>query len=339
MTSIVNFPSRRTPSLRTLTTLLWGLALTCWFPAGLEAQLDIVITKLKSSEGTFKRKGAIVEWKGLSLTLNSNGREIEIDNPDVVEVQTNWNSDYVDGLKEIKAGNTQVAIVKFEEALLNEKRPWAQRIIRAQLVDAFMLVEKPNSAIQQFLRITAEDPQTRFVHLTPLPWINSRHNLEAPALELIKSPDLLTQLIGASWLTSGKHKAQSLQVLQELANDIDPSIAALATAQLWRVRTGVVAKQADVWQGILNRMPRDVRAGPCLVLANAQSQAGQTDQAIINLMRIPTLHPDRNSISAAALYRMASLLHNKGQSDNARSILQELVTYYPQSIWAQQASK
>ena len=86
-------------------------------------------------------------------------------------------------------------------------------------------------------------------------------------------------------------------------------------------------------------MPRDLRAGPYLVLAEAQARAGLIEQALVNLMRIPILYPEQRTLCAAALYRAASLLHNKGQTEQAQTLLNELITYYPQTIWAQQATQ
>jgi tetratricopeptide (TPR) repeat protein len=303
------------------------------------AQLDVVITRRKDSEQTLKRKGLIVQWKGLSLTINSNGIQREIDNDQIVEVQTKWSDAYRSGLAELKTGKTRIPIIQLEEALKNESRAWAQQIIRAKLVDAYQSIEKHGSAVKHFLQIVQEDPNSRFLHLAPLPWTGSGNSLDRSALQWIESPDSVTQLIGASWLLGGTERDKGIKMLEELSRDIDPRIKNPAIAQLWRTRVNVNAKQIEVWQGIVDRMPRELRAGPYFVLAGAQSGAGQSEQAILNLMRIPILYPEQKTLSAAALYRSGSLLHNKGQTEQAQSLLNELMTYYPQTIWAQQATQ
>ena len=305
----------------------------------LQAQLDVVVVKRKRDEGTINRKGAIVEWAGLSLTLSSNGRESEIDNEEIVDVQTKWNPDYLTGLSERNAGRTQVAIHRFQTALTTETRPWAQRIIRAKLVDAMMEVEKPAEAVQQFMRIRREDPQTRFAYLAPLPWTNTGSKLDRQAAEWMKLRDPMSQLIGASWMLGGPNNDVALKQLNELSSSIDPTIQALATAQMWRVRVGVNEKQVQVWLSILGQMPRESKAGPYFVLADAQARAGNVERALVNLMRIPINYSDQRSLAAAALYRTAGLLHNKGEEKKAQAILEELVKRHPHTIWAQQASQ
>lgn len=303
------------------------------------AQLDIVITRRNDSEQTLKRSGSIVQWKGQSLTINSSGIVREIENEQIIEVKTNWGEDYLSGLSELKTGKTQIAIVKFQESLRIEQRPWVQQIIRAKLVDAYQSIEKHGAAIEQFLQIVREDPNTRFLHLAPLPWATAGNSLNESALQWNSSPDSVTKLIGASWLLGGAERKKGITALEELSRDIDPRIKNLAIAQLWRTRVNANAKQVNAWRGIVEQMPRELRAGPYLVLAEAQARAGLVDPAIVNLMRIPILYPEQTALSAAALYRSRNLLHNRGQTDQARSLLNELITNYPQTIWAQQATQ
>ncbi|MDA7928628.1 tetratricopeptide repeat protein, partial [Mariniblastus sp.] len=101
----------------------------------------------------------------------------------------------------------------------------------------------------------------------------------------------------------------------------------------------VTDKQVKPWEKTILGLPREFRAGPYLVLAEAQSRVGQTQPAIANLMRIPILFPEQKSLVAAALYRAGNLLENQGKSDLAQSILNELVTLYPQTIWAKQINQ
>ncbi len=330
-----------------LARLLWKsrtlvvsvLSLTVGNPCVSQAQLDVVVTRRKDSDQTLKRKGTIVQWKGMSLTINSDGIEREIDNDQIVDVQTNWNDEYRSALTELKTGKTQIAIVQFQEALKNESRPWVQQIIRSKLVDAFQSIEKPASAVDQFLLIVGEDPQTRFLYLAPLPWTGSGHSLEPSARQWVESRDTVTRLIGAGWLLGGPERDKGIRILEELARDSGPYIKNIAIAQLWRTRTSVNPKQVEVWQNMVNGMPRELRAGPYLVLAEFQARAGQNQQAVVNLMRIPILYPEQRTLASAALYRAATLLHNKGETEQARSLRNELITNYPQTIWAQQATQ
>lgn len=301
--------------------------------------VDIVISRKPGAEKTVKRKGKIVDWRGGTLTIESTGREREIDNDHIVEVQTTWEDSYHAGLKELRQGRAKLAIEQFGYALEKEKRPWAIRSIRAHLVEAYLAVDQHGDAVKQFLEIVAVDPQTRFLHLAPLPWAGSGNALVQQAEKWIKVREPIGQLIGASWLLAGSKRNMAIKKLEELSRDIDPRIRSMAIAQLWRTRANVSSKQTEVWEGLVEKMPRQFRAGPLFVLANAQSKCQKTDLALINLMRIPILYPQQRSLGAAALYRCGSLLHNKGQAKQSKAILNELVTKYPETIWAQQASQ
>ena len=300
---------------------------------------DVVITQRRGSEKTSKRRGEIVDWKGMSLTIHSTGRDREIDNSEIVDIQTAWSKSYLDGISALKKGKTRVAIERLNAALVAESRPWAQRIIRAHLIDAYQTIEQHGDAVQQFLQILAQDPNTRFLHLAPLPWTGSGNSLVQQAEKWLEVKEPSVQLVAASWLVAGPRRGEAIKVLDGLSRDIDARIRFLAIAQLWRTRTNVNAKQTDVWADLIEKMPRAQRAGPLYVLANAQSQCQKVDEAIIGLMRIPILYPEQRSLAAAALYRSAGLLHNKGQTKQAKSLLNELVSKYPDSFWAQQANQ
>ncbi len=315
----------------------------CLMAADCQAQNDVVITKRtgKNASGsdTLKRKGTITQWKGLSLTIFSSGAEREIDNDDIVEVKTAWSEDYIAALNAIRTGQTQEAIPKFQSALNQESRAWAQNIIRSKLMDALLSLEQYSAAVKQFLLILSDDPQTRLVHLAPLPWTGTGTQLNQQAQQWIATKDPTVQLIGASWLLVGPDRERAINVLDQLTRDIDPNIKNLAIAQLWRSRTNVNAKQTVVWQNIVDKMPRSLRAGPYLVLAEAQTKTGQNEQALINLMKVPILYPEQKSLAAAALYRTGKLLSASGKPTQSQTIFNELKKRYPQTIWAQKATQ
>ena len=315
----------------------------CSMAADCQAQDDVVITKRTgkngTASGTLKRKGTITQWKGLSLTIFSSGTEREIDNDNIVEVKTTWSEDYIAGLNAIRTGQTQEAIAKFQSALNQESRDWAQNIIHSQMVDALLSLEQYNAAVKHFLLILSDDPQTRLVHLAPLPWTVNGTQLNQQAQQWIAAKDPMVQLIGASWLLVGPDRQKAINVLDQLTRDIDPNIKNLAIAQLWRSRTNVNPKQTVVWQNIVDKMPRSLRAGPYLVLAEAQTKTGQNEQALINLMKVPILYPEQKSLAAAALYRTGRLLSASGKPTQSQTIFNELKTRYPQTIWAQKATQ
>lgn len=300
--------------------------------------VDLVITRKPGAEKTVKRRGRIVEWSGAVLVIHSTNRDRRINGNEIVEVQTKWTKSYLEGLGELEGGRTRFAIEKLNQALDEEPRPWAKRIIRSKLVDAHQTIEQPQAAVDHFLRIVSEENNTRFLNLAPLPWAGSGNAIVKIPNGWVGSKNPEWLLIGASWALSGKERDIAKKALEELSNDIDPRIRSLAIGQLWRTRTNVSAKQTEVWQGLVDKMPREMRGGPTFVLADAQSKCQKVDEALINFMRIPILYPNQCSIASAALYRAANLLHNSGKTDRAKSLLNELISKYPESIWAQQAT-
>lgn len=321
--------------------LVWGLLVSLG-NVGLaqnQAPPDLVVVRRAKSNDTIKRRGTIVQWQGMTLTLHSGGRNREIDNDDIVDFQTAWSKEYVDGVNALRQGKARESLALLQSALSGESRLWAKAIIRSKMVVANQLLEQNASAVEQFLAIVKEDPQSRFLHLAPVAWSGSSSLADSQAEQWINSKEPIVQIIGASWLLAGQKKAEAVKVLDELSRDIDANIKNLAIAQLWRTRTNVNARQIQVWEGIVEKMPRKLRGGPYFVLAQAQAQAGLAESAEINLMRIPILNSEQKALSAEALHRVASLLNNAGKTSESQSVLSELVKKFPQTIWAQQATQ
>jgi tetratricopeptide (TPR) repeat protein len=306
------------------------------------AQVDTVVTRSENSAGTAKRRGVITDWKGSSLSLQSETRTRQIDNDRIVEIQTSWNSDYLLAKQLLDNGQTGAAAEKLRAAMASEMRPWAQTIIRSDLVRALCASDDYSAAIEEFAQIIAADPQTRFLYLIPLPWSGSLGNarVENLAQPLLSSTEPTLQLIGASWLIGGPERAKATQILQKLATDGDPGVAGLAAAQLWRMEIGSADEtKVASWERRIMQMPNPLRAGPYYVLATAQARLKETQPAAVNWMRIPILFPQQDALSAASLYKCASLLHNDGQTDEARTLWTELLQDYPESMWAKQVDK
>lgn len=306
---------------------------------------DVLIVKKANSEATIKRKGTIQEWLGYSVTISANGSTKQIDSTLVLDLQTTWPAAYERGERLAAAGSTKHAIQQYRQALSEEKRPWAQRIIRSKLVPAYQLVGNSSAAANEFRTIVAQDPNSRFMSLIPLPWSNRVQPIPG-ASDWIDSDQPALQLLGAGWtLTSEKNQRQlATEVLDRLAGDLDPRIRNLATAQLWRLRTRLSPKQVAQWERIVDSMESENRAGPMLILAQAQQKQGNLDAALLNWMKIVTLHEHQSILVAESLFQIASALKSI-TPDQAKQktypkpdpFFMELVNRFSQSSWAQQA--
>lgn len=319
-----------------------------WALSGPSALAQDVVVEKKSDGTIAGRKGTIVDWVGVSLKLDQSGRIREIDNDQIESIETRWPPKYSQALSQIENGEFSDAARGLDEALEQERRPWAQSIILAKMVGVQQSLGQHAAAAQSFFRLVGNDPQSRFLHLAPLPWETGKSSGNLPsaaqAQQWLESggragSDLAAvSLVAASWLMTFRPQ-DARPVLEELANDLDPTIAALAVGQLWRQqKTAVNAKRLTVWRRRLERMPQPAGAGPLYTIALATSRASINDLALRDFMRIVILHPDQENIAAPALYRAANLLHNEGRTEVAASLVEELKSKYPQSPWAREAS-
>ena len=338
----------QTNSRKTTSALVTGFMLCFWALSGPSALAQDVVIEKKPDGTTAKRKGTIVDWIGLSLKLDQSGRIREIDNDQIEAIETRWPPKYSQALSQIENGEFSKAARGLDEALEQERRPWAQSIILAKMIGVQQSLGQHISAAQSFFNLVNNDPQSRFLHLAPLPWETGKSTGNLPsaaqAREWLQSggragSDLAAvSLVAASWLMTSRPQ-DARPVLEELANDLDPTISALAVGQLWRQQqAGVNAKRLTVWRRRLAIMPQAASAGPLYTIASATSQASMNDLALRDFMRIVILHPDQGIIAAPALYRAANLLHNEGRTQVAASLVEELKTKYPQSPWAREAN-
>ena len=209
------------------------------------------------------------------------------------------------------------------------------------MVICHQAVGDAGAATEAFLKIAREDPHHRFYHLVPLPWESTLGNamLVRSADQWIDSESTIERLFGAAWLI-GSDRQRALARLRQLEEQDDPMVAALARAQRWRTESvSADPKTVDRWTAQVRAMPRAVRHGALLILADAQARNGHADAAAINLIRIVELYPEQHDLGAVALYRCADLRHNAGHADQARTLWSEVVAKYPRSIWAQQAAE
>lgn len=298
---------------------------------------DVVVIRHSDGKKELKRKGQIDQWIGQTLTLKSDLGVRNIDNDKIIRVETKWSEDYQAGLQLMAANQFSPAIKRFQTALKSEQRPWAKNVIRAKIVHCATSIESYGLAATRFEEIVKHDPQTRFLNMAPIKWTSTAGstNLGSLAKEWMDTNDPTLQLIGASWSTTGITKKQAVSKLEQLTKDFDPKIAGLAAAQLWKARgLSATEKQIDVWIKKLDQLPENLRAGPWFVIAEAQRRAKLNEKAAINFMRVPILYPEQRSLSAAALYQVAGLMHNTNRLSEEAILKNELKENFGDTIWA-----
>lgn len=265
---------------------------------------DFVTVRSKDGQRVSRRAGTIENLTGEKLTLVSpSGQSETIPFDRVVEISTDWTREHTSGDELRRLGKVDQAVSAYRQAKKIESRPWAVRQIQSHLVDCLVARGDFDQAGDEFLAILASDPQSPYFAAIPLAWRQSGNgggvDVRARAWIAQKSP--VANLLGASWLLGGDRKTATAK-LESLAKDLDPRIAKLAEAQLWRL-SRATAKPADVkrWKATLAELPEGLRGGPCLMIGEAQLRLGETDEALAHLWEPALLQPDRRAIAAEGL--------------------------------------
>ena len=197
------------------------------------------------------------------------------------------------------------------------------------------------NAASSFSQIIAYDGQSRFTHLVPLPW--DRAFIDTAMIERAKqwqqSSSETIRLMGASWLLGSPAREAATAELDELSRSRDPRIAHLASLQLWRGKS-VSANASDLarLEKQIARMPINIRGGAMFVRGEIELRLQQIDEASLSYLQIPILHPDNLRLSAIGLQKAATSLEKAGQSDEAKTLLRELVRDYPKTRFAAEAN-
>ena len=307
---------------------------------GLTGAQDRVVILLSDNTRTHIREGTIVDWKGGEMQMEYGGQINTIKNDRIVSVETEWSGDYLMARDFINRQQYAAAVTPLQNAIDAEERTWVRRMFLAQQTRLCHLLGERRASAEMFMLLIQDDPDTRDFAVIPLMWDN--RPLEAPLVEFAKklqaSSILPLQLLGASWLLTSTERTSAMQKLETLSRDLDSRIAHLASAQLWRTKVQEVdAVQLGRWERQIERMPRDLRSGPLLVLGQAQQRLGKTQEAILSWMQAPILHSEQYSAAAGGLQLSATALQNGGQTLEAERLWNELADRFPETPWAIEA--
>ncbi len=212
-----------------------------------------------------------------------------------------------------------------------------RRQLLAQMVWCLRYQNDWDQAARIFLLIVQSDPTTQYFDAMPLAWrpLTPTLAMERKATEWIRDDrDPAAQLIAASWLLSStaENRTDATRTLEDLTRAKDIRIAQLAEAQLWRSQL-VTAREAEIprWQAAIERMPESLRGGPYHLLGQLLARHGRQTDAALAMMRVPILFPREQTLAAESLLAAAAALEKDGRTDEARSVLRELIAEHPTS--------
>ena len=302
---------------------------------------DDVVTYLggKGGKQTIRRTGQIEEYDGQGLVLvTPQGRKETIPLEKLVDFQTTSSPEELSGDQLRSAGQLVEAVETYKKARRAEPRKWVGRRIATRLIDCYDGLGQIDQAGEEFLAIVAVDAETPHFGSIPLAWRTpslSGSGLAGPtttrATKWLAATDQPTAaLLGASWLLGGAERAKAIKVLKSLSSDLDPRIAHLATAQLWRTTLVTsTAADAEKWQQQINRMPAELRAGPLLVHGDLLARIDRAEDALLAYLQVPLVYHDRQTLSGEGLLSAASVLEKLKRNDDAQRLYRELLAKYP----------
>lgn len=307
------------------TLLAMILPLTAW------AEDVVVFRGGKEAKQTLRRTGTIEDYSGAGLIIKTSaGREETIPVERVIEIQTPTSAEETKGDALSRAGKLLEAIDAYRAAKRSESRRWVVRRIMARLVSCYERQGQVDLAGDEFLALLAGDAETPYYAAIPLAWRASAATPTQAKAWLGQTKEPTAVLLGASWLLAGADRQRAINALTALTTDLDPRIARLATAQLWRTKQVTASSdEIDRWQAQLEKLPGDLRAGPLLVIGDGLLRHNRSEDAGLAYLQVPLVYHSRELLAADGLLSAARVLEKLKRTDDAARLYRELQVKHP----------
>lgn len=307
---------------------------------------DVVhVANASSGQGDAEWRGRVIDYTGRELRLQlPNGLERTFPADQILRIETQHGPQHVEADKRFARGEFDAALNLYREARASEPRPWVRRQITAQIVWCHRSLGQMEWAGKEFLDVLlAGDPTTPYFACIPLTWFPSQASLslERTAQDWLGRDELpAAVLLGASHLMSTASRGKALEKLNKLASDADERIRLLAVAQTWRPLV-VTADEHQLarWRATIEEMPEPLRAGPFYVLASAEAQRRNWEEAALGWLRAPILYPEHRRLAARSLVEAGRAMEKLGRSRQAAQLYRETVEAYPDTPAAAEAEE
>lgn len=298
---------------------------------------DVVVLQTDGASSRLTMPCQIVDYTGERITVQFKSGAPQKSYPaeQVVEVRTAWLESHELGRKRLSERRLDEALPALQAAFVAEKRSWVRRDILASLIRGLLRTGDRASAGTRFLQLIESDPTTRQFGLIPLVWASEPISgaAKSQAREWLQHESDAARLLGASWLldepTASDTAAQELQALQRVADD---RVRKLAQAQTWRLklRTLEVSDlELNRWSARLQELPSPLRGGPSYLLGRGWSLRREQERAATAFLWTALMDDSDARLSARAGVEAAESLKRLGQLDDARRLLQEVATRFP----------
>lgn len=315
--------------------ILYALLLVLAGVLDAAAEDRVYLQRTAESRGPEVLVGTVNDYTGETLNItNLSGRQIEIPAAKVAKVESDWPQPMLQGRALVAEKKFSEAEIAFQEAYRGETRQWVKRILIAEMARCRRNLGRNDAAGDAFLALIAADPYTPYLDAMPLAWKTGEPdiNLHRAAIAWLGQTDSpYAQLMGASFLLSAAERSQAITALQRLQTSAPPELALLAAMQLWRTQppTAQTAQQLLQRRQEIDRLPLSVQSGPRLLLGDALARDQQSEQAVIEYLRIPILDNIDRPLAAEALLRAGKQLELLGRLVQAKRLYREIITDYP----------
>ncbi len=316
-----------------------------WLLAAPLAAQDQVVLQTEGTSSRLTMPCQIVDYTGERITVQFKSGAAQKIYPaeQVVEVRTAWLESHELGRKLLTEHRFDEATRALQAAFVAEKRAWVRREILVLLIRCELRSGDRASAGTRFLKLLESDPTTRQFGLIPLIWASESVSGAAKlqAREWLKKESDTARLLGASLLlddgASGDTAAQELQALQRSA---DERVRLLAQAQSWRLKLRALEigdLELNRWDARIHEMPAKLRGGPSYLLGRGWAMRREHDRAATSLLWTALMDDGDARLAARAGVEAAESLKRLGQPDDARRLLQEIATRFPDTEFGEAA--
>ncbi len=267
--------------------------------------------------------GKIEELDDQRIIYVEGEKRRELPSNRVAAVEPTWRTPAAENAQKLfEARKYREAKEAIAKAATKELPRWQQRLLVAEFVDVLAALGDTRLAGGVYLKSLApnQPPAMLYGHL-PMNWTTAEpdRTLYEVAVEWLEQSDECAQLLGASWLLLGPDQEAARGKLLKLQNSKLEPIAALATAQAWRlVPPPDTAGKVSEWLEYRDRLLLPNQIGPTEFLAERLARVGMIDLAIGQWSRIATMHPDRPHRVVAALQSAQRVLVQQGRADEAK---------------------
>lgn len=281
----------------------------------------------------FEDSGIVLEWDAQKTVLirPNSASETTIPGDLVVRMEPAWANENGAKIHRLYAERQyKLVIIQGQEIVSGASKSglprWQLRVILAEMVEACSALGKPSIAGKVFVALANYNPPQLLLATIPIPWGESAFSdsglaeIQSQSEEWIAQESEAVQLLGAAWLLSGVKRPLAIETLNRLAKTSKtPLISAYARAQLWRTvpPAEVLSDRLPGWFSERDKLLLPLQAGPTMLLAERLQQAGQSNLAIPEWLRVATLHSDRYHLAIKAIPKASAALRDAGRNEEA----------------------